>query len=95
MSFDNIHNYYEQLVFARLGEMVQAEFIAAEPDFLEDVACVALNHLPSRYVRYDVDMVFYMTPTDRERINHEVRNAVSMAVDYVLQHHRRSNPASA
>lgn len=95
MSFDNIHNYYEQLIFVRLGEMVQAEFIDSEQDFLEDVACVALNHLPSRYVRYNVDMAFYMTPDDRERIDREVRNAVSMAVDYVLQHRRRANSASA
>ena len=95
MSYDNLHNYYEQLVFTRLSEMVQAEFIASEPDFLEDVACVALNNLPSRYVRYDVDMAFYLTPVDRERIDLEVRNAVSMAVDYVLQHRRRANPASA
>lgn len=95
MSFDNIHNYYEQLIFTRLSEMVQAEFIDADPDFLEDVACVALNHLPARYVRYNVDMVFYLTPADRERIDREVRNAVSMAVDYVLQHRRRANPASA
>lgn len=95
MSFDNIHNYYEQLVFYRINEMVAAQFIEKEQDFLEDVACVALNQLPSRYVRYDVDMVFYMTPDERERMEREVRNAVSMAVDYVLHRRRRPNVASA
>ncbi|MBI3563209.1 MAG: late competence development ComFB family protein [Gammaproteobacteria bacterium] len=95
MSFDSIHNYYEQLVFHRLNEMVAAEFIESEAEFLCDVACVALNHLPARYVRHEVDMVFYMTPDERERIDREVRNAVSLAVDYVLNHRRLPTPASA
>jgi competence protein ComFB len=95
MNFENIHNYYEQLVSYRLNEMVAAKFIDAEQDFLEDVSCVALNHLPARYVRYDVDMMFYMTPDERERMEREVRNAISMAVDYVMQRRRRNNAASA
>lgn len=94
MTYDNIHNYYEQLIYQRLNEMVAAEFIDSEQDFLEDIACVALNHLPARYVRYDVDMVFYMTPDERERMDREVRNAISMAVDYVLQRRRKPNSAA-
>ena len=36
---------------------------------LADVACVALNRLPARYVRHDVDMVFYLTEQERKVIN--------------------------
>ena len=86
MAFDNIHNYYEHLVLERLNDMVQADFIGTEPNFLEDVACVALNQLPARYVRYDIDMVYYMTIKEREQIEYEVHKAVTAAVDYVTQH---------
>ena len=46
-AFDNIHNYYEVLVLRRLDDMLEASFIESEQEFLEDVACVALNHLPT------------------------------------------------
>lgn len=86
MVFDNIHNYYETLVTTRLNDMIQADFIETDPQFLEDVACVALNHLPSRYVKHDIDMIYYMTMDERERIDYEVHKAVSAAIEYVTQH---------
>lgn len=94
MAFDNIHNYYEQLVLQRLNDMVQAQFIDTDQNFLEDVACVALNQLPARYVRYDIDMVYYMTIKEREQMEYEVHKAVSAAVEYVTQHRNdRANSA--
>lgn len=94
MAFDNIHNYYEHLVLQRLNDMLQAEFIDSDQNFLEDVACVALNQLPARYVRYDIDMVYYMTIKEREQMEYEVHKAVTAAVDYVTQHKNdRANSA--
>lgn len=86
MAFDNIHNYYEHLVLQRLNDMVQADFIDNDQNFLEDVACVALNQLPARYVRYDIDMVYYLTLKEREQIEYDVHKAVTAAVDYVTRH---------
>jgi competence protein ComFB len=86
MSFENIHNYYEVMVLERLNDMINADFIDNDPVFLEDVACVALNQLPAKYVKYDVDMVFYLTPDEKERIDYDVHRAVTAAVEYVTQH---------
>ena len=86
MAFENIHNYYEKLVLQRINDMIQAQFIETDQNFLEDVACVALNQLPSRYVRYDIDMVYYLTAKEREQIEYEVHKAVTAAVEYVKQH---------
>jgi len=47
MAFDYIHNHYKHLVLQRLNDMVQARFVDSEQNFLEDVACVALNQLPA------------------------------------------------
>ena len=86
MAFDNIHNYYEVLVIQRINDMRSADFIDKDPTFMEDVACVALNQLPARYVKHDIDMVYYMTIAEREQMEYAVHKAVTAAVEYVTQH---------
>ncbi|MDH5573140.1 MAG: late competence development ComFB family protein [Gammaproteobacteria bacterium] len=86
MSFESIHNYYEQLVLARINELRNKELKDTETDLLCDIACVALNQLPSRYVRHNVDMIFYMPAQERTKIDHEVASAVEKAIEYVMQH---------
>lgn len=85
MPFDSIHNYYEPLVNeAMIKTMESGETLDSEA--LEDVACVALNRLPARYVRHTVDMVYYMTSDERERIEAEVDEAVRAAFAFVKSH---------
>ena len=94
MSFDTIHNYYEGLVLQRLNDMRDADFIETDSEFLEDVACVALNQLPARYVKHDGDMVYYMTATEREQMEYDVHKAVSAAIEYVTQHRETRKQAN-
>ena len=94
MPFDNIHNYYETVVLTRLKEMVDADFIDSDPQFLEDVACVALNQLPARYIKHDIDMVYFMTIEEREKMEYEVHKAITSAIEYVTQNRsKRENQA--
>lgn len=58
MAFDNIHNYFEKLVFDVIQDKLANAELDNDEDYLGDIACVALNQLPSRYVRHNVDMVF-------------------------------------
>ncbi len=92
MSFESIHNYYEQLVLDRISELSSDTLADESEDFLCDVACVALNQLPSRYVRHNVDMVFYMPIQERERIQQEIYTTVAKAIDYVKQHRDDKRP---
>jgi len=94
MSFDNIHNYYETVVLTRLSEMVDADFIDSEPQFLEDVACVALNQLPARYIKHDIDMFYFMTIEEREKLEYDVHKAVTSAVEYVIQNRSKRTSQS-
>lgn len=94
MAFEGIHNYYERLVTDRIKELVTDKRIDGDIDFVEDIACVALNQLPARYVRYNVDMVFYMTPNEQAQIEKEVFNAVDMAVEYVSRHRDGQRPTT-
>ncbi len=90
MAFDNINNYFEKLVF----DFIQTKLneIDNDEDFLGDIACVALNQLPARYVRHNVDMVFYMTGEEREQNQILVEDAVLMAIDYVNKHRHSERP---
>jgi hypothetical protein len=67
--------------------------VAHEPDidegFLEDVACLALNQLPARYVRHDTDMAFSLTARERERMQHRITEAVLHATQLVREHRRK------
>lgn len=83
MSFSAINNYYEQLVFQHIAD---AELDSLDENFIEDVACVALNHLPAKYVRHEVDMAFYLTSEERAKMESSVTIAVKNAIDYVKQH---------
>ncbi len=83
---DSIHNYYEQLVLEELQTAYAESF--DDSNFIADVACVALNHLPPRYIRYHVDMAFYLSPKERAEMLDKVREAVKSAVEFVHQRSR-------
>lgn len=78
---DSVHNYYEHMVIEQL--LRSNERASQDTEFLADVACVALNRLPPRYVRHDVDMTFFLTPDELDEMIDLVVNAVNDAVSYV------------
>lgn len=92
MAFESIHNYYEQLVLDQLLTRRNTELQGESDDFLSDIACVALNQLPARYVRHNVDTAFFMTQEERQVIDQEVDKAVKKAIDYVNKHRDDHQP---
>jgi hypothetical protein len=83
-SFEQVHNFYERLVFEAVASMAESN-----PDFssdmLADVACVALNRLPVRYIRHDVDLMFYLTEHERHAIELAMEDALSFGFSYVRE----------
>lgn len=90
---DSVHNYYEQMVFEQI--LRSNDRANSDDEFLADVACVTLNRLPPRYVRHDVDMTFFMTPTELENMIDSVVHAVNEAIDYVESREEEENNANA
>lgn len=78
---DSIHNYYEHLVLEEIART--SDRSRQDMNFLADVACVALNRLPPRYIRHDVDMTFFMSPMELQEIQDKTKNAVAAAIEYV------------
>ncbi|GAB6043494.1 late competence development ComFB family protein [Endothiovibrio diazotrophicus] len=87
-NYDAVQNFFEPLVYERIGSMMARRSEALDDDFLEDVACVALNRLPSRYVRFRVDAAFYMTTEERNAIDRQVDEAVADAFAFVASNRR-------
>ncbi len=82
MNFEQIHNYYERLVFEEVVRR-SAQYGHFTPDMLTDVACVALNRLPPRYVRHDVDLMFYLTEQERHAMAQSLEVVMAFAFSYV------------
>ena len=89
MNFETIHNYYESLVIEHVMNTVARNGDYGE-DFLEDIVCLALNQLPARYVRHDVDMAFFLTTREREKMQHDITEAVLNAAKTVNERNRAS-----
>ena len=82
---NDIHNWYELLVYDKLRQMSRGD-LDLNDEQLSDVACVTLNHLPPRYVRHSVDMSFYTSPMEKKEMEDRIEQAISNAVNFVKQH---------
>lgn len=86
MSFDTVHNFYEAPVYRYVADNLSGK--NGDPEYLADVACVALNHLPPRYIRHEVDMAFYLSPSERAEIDKKIADAVAFAVAFIKEHQK-------
>ena len=82
INFEQVHNYFERVVFEEVVRM-SGSYPDYGADMLADVACVALNRLPARYVRHDVDMMFYLTEVERRAIEDSLQEALVFAFIFV------------
>jgi len=78
---DDIHNYYEKLVTMHFAALKIEE--KYDTDFVADLTCVVLNQLPTRYIRHEVDMAFYMPASERFEMENKVKIAVSKAIEFL------------
>ena len=82
--FSSLYNHHEREVFgAVLDASKDFPEIAISNDLLCDVACVALNRLPPRYIRHEVDFSFYLTEHERLEIDNAIIEAVAYAFSFV------------
>lgn len=80
--FTSLHNYHERLVVNLVIELAPNYPLLTE-DHHPDVACVALNRLPPRYIRHQVDLSFHMTEKERQDSEQAIRDAVQFAFEFV------------
>jgi hypothetical protein len=84
MDIASIHNNHEKAVFAAVHEMADHfPHVRDNADMLADIACVALNRLPPRYIRHDVDFAFFQTDRERTESERAIAEAVEFAFGFV------------
>lgn len=69
-------------------ELAAASGTGVDADVIADMACVALNRLPARYIRHDIDLAYYLTDAERETMDQMIKAAVRFAIDFVQQRAR-------
>ncbi len=85
---DDIHNYYEHLILERIDQLKLAE--AYDGDFIADLCCLALNQVPPRYIRYEVDMAFYLPQSERNQMEMNATNAIEKALKYLKDNYEKN-----
>lgn len=78
---DDIHNYYEHLILERIEHLGLNK--TKSNDYIADLCCLALNEVPPRYIRFEVDMAFYLPQNERHQMEMNVSNAVKKAIQYL------------
>ncbi|MCW5663596.1 MAG: late competence development ComFB family protein [Piscinibacter sp.] len=81
--FDSIFNHHERAVFEAVRASAPRFAHLATPELLADIACVALNRLPPRYIRHEVDFAFYLTDKERRDNDRAIAEAVNFAFEFV------------
>lgn len=80
--FSSLRNYYERPVIEAVTDHAATYPMLTEEQH-PDVVCVALNRLPPRYIRHEVDLAFYLTEKERNETERQVDEAVRFAYEFV------------
>lgn len=88
VDFDSVKNYYQSLVVQQIIKSYGDSEMASTEGALEDIACLALNQLPPRYVRHSIDTAFYLSIEEQQEMVRAVELAVERAVEYVSDNPR-------
>ena len=78
---DDIHNFYEKLLLDHIVELELDN--SKDSEYLADLCCISLNLLPPRYIRYEVDMSFYLQQSERSEMQMKVKEAVNRARQFL------------
>ena len=83
MNFASLYNYYEHLVFDHITHHLMQQYTDQDEEFFLDVACYSLTRLPSRYIRHEIDMVYYLAPGEHEEMEKRVASTVESAASFI------------
>ena len=85
MNFASLYNYYEHLVFDHINNQLVEQYKDQNEEFFLDVACYALTRLPSRYIRHEIDMIYYLAPGEQEEMEERVVTTVAAAAKFISE----------
>ncbi len=82
--FSTVRNHNERAVYEAVTRQAERyPGVSHNRELLADVACVALNRLAPRYIRHEVDYVFYLSDRERGESERQLLDAVEYAFGFV------------
>jgi hypothetical protein len=82
--FISVRNHNERAVFEAVERLAAGyPAMAGNNELLADVACVALNRIAPRYIRHEVDYVFYLSERERADSERQIAEAVEYGFGFV------------
>lgn len=78
---DSIFNYNERLIVEEMAKQLADQPCTEEQ--LSDVACLALNKVPAKYIKHSVDRAFYMSNEERAELESGIKEAVAEAITFI------------
>lgn len=91
MNFASLYNYYEHLVFDYISQHLTSRYADRDEEFFLDVACYSLTRLPSRYIRHEIDMIYYLAPGEQEEMEKRVAQTVDAAAEFISSRVEQGN----
>jgi len=79
-----VTNFYERLVNSYLIKDAAPIAEITDESLLSDITCLALNMLPPRYIRHEVDMSFFLCDDEREVMQAKACQAVDSAIEMAM-----------
>ncbi len=84
VDFSSVRNHNERAVYDAVQRHAERyPGLGHDAELLADVACVALNRLAPRYIRHEVDYVFYLSERERSESERQLLDAVEYAFGFV------------
>lgn len=90
MNFASLYNYYEHLVFSYISEKLVTKYPERDEEFFLDVACYSLTRLPSRYIRHEIDMIYYLAPGERTEMENRVSSTIDSAAEFINERREKN-----
>ncbi len=81
----SIENYYERLVMEAIQALLQGTDAGSDAEYLDDLACLALNDLPPRYVRHTVDFASHLSDEAHRAMRQEAADALKQAIETIAR----------
>lgn len=81
----SIENHYERLVMECIQEILSDSDQITDTDYVDDLACVALNQLPPRYVRHSIDLASHLSDAEQEDLRRQAADAVRQGIEIIAR----------
>lgn len=85
MNYASLYNYYEHLVFDYISRKLIHKYSDQDEEFFLDVACYSLTRLPSRYIRHEIDMAYYLAPGEQAEMENKVVETIDSAAKFISE----------